>query len=114
MDSSVSFEVRGGAVCVKFRGRMGVDAANSMVGQLRQLGTSKDFVLDWKEAEHVDASALQVVLSLKKSLDVAGRTLSVEKDNPQVRDYLRISGLEPYFPLVPTPVVSGSQEIDHA
>lgn len=114
MDSSVSFEVRGGAICVKFRGRVGVDAANSMAGQLRELGTSKDFVLDWKEAEHVDASALQVVLSLKKSLEAAGQSLSVEKDNPQVREYLRISGLESYFLLPQTPAASGRQEIDHA
>jgi anti-anti-sigma regulatory factor len=41
-----------------------------------------------------------VLLALEASLKQRGLSLMVKNDNPQVREYLKLSGLSDYFPLV--------------
>jgi anti-anti-sigma regulatory factor len=42
---------------------------------------------------------LQVLLGLQKSLRAAGFSLWIERDNPHIREYLRLSGLSEHFPV---------------
>jgi anti-anti-sigma regulatory factor len=64
----------------------------------------KPILLDWAEANYVDASILQVLLSLRPSLAQQRPPVSVVKDNPSIREYLESSGLSSYFPtIVPVP-----------
>ena len=57
--------------------------------------------IEWDQAEHVDACVLQVLLAIRKLLKDRGLPLTVTKDNPKVREYLKWSGLSEYFPAQP-------------
>jgi anti-anti-sigma factor len=80
----------GGMVCLDAAATLRNEASRLLVGQ-------KDVAIDWSGAEHVDASALQVLLALERSLASSGRRLFVRADNATVRRYLELAGLGGYF-----------------
>jgi anti-anti-sigma factor len=112
MESSVSVDERESVVRVKLTGKVRVDAAALLKEKLAGVEKSKDVVLDWQEAEHVDASVLQVLLALKGLIEATGLSVMVERDNPHVREYLRLAGLAEHFQ--PLPIHSAEQETDRA
>ena len=95
----ISVKVRASDVLVKLRGNVRVDSASSLQQRLLETLGTKDLAVDWEQAEHVDASALQVLLACAKTLKQRTGALRVEKDNPHVRQYLELAGLSDYFPL---------------
>ena len=97
-ESSLSVLERGDAVYVKLSGNAQVDTATALKNELAGRKPVKDVAVDWESAEHVSASVLQVLFSCAKSLRQGGRRLWIEKDNPQVREYLRLAGLAGHFP----------------
>jgi anti-anti-sigma factor len=108
MDPVVSLRERNGTVLVKLRGDVRVEAAAQLLLEAAQADPQKDAVVDWEQAEHVDTCVFQVLLSFQQRLAESGRSLKVEKDNPHVREYLRLAGLSDLFPVRPaqSPVAS--------
>jgi len=92
-------EDRENGIEVRLTGSARVEAANRLRERFLQIGTLKNITLAWKDAEHVDASVLQVLLAVQKELSAGGRTLHVEEDNLTVRHYLQVSGLAGHFPV---------------
>lgn len=86
-------------IVVRLAGAARVEAAGRLRERFLQIGTPKNVALAWKDAEHVDASVLQVLLAVQKELSAGGRTLHVEEDNLTVRHYLQVSGLAGHFPV---------------
>jgi anti-anti-sigma regulatory factor len=84
---------------VKLEGSARVELAAALKEKLALAQLVHDVAIDWSEAEHVDASVLQVFLALRKFLGEHGLALLVDKDNVKVRSYLKLSGLSEYFPL---------------
>ncbi|TAM99543.1 MAG: anti-sigma factor antagonist [Rhizobiaceae bacterium] len=83
---------------IELAGMLGLEAAAPLRDEARCLVQSrKNVAIDWSAAEHVGASALQVLLALQKSLEADGRKLSVAADNASVRRYLELAGLSGYF-----------------
>jgi anti-anti-sigma factor len=88
-----------GRTILKIEGSARVETAVLLKQKLAEVEIDHDVTLDWAEAEHVDASVLQVLLALRKSLAEDGLELVVNNDNPRVRVYLKLSGLSEYFPV---------------
>lgn len=88
-----------GQMIVKIEGNARVETAALLKQSLAQTQTASGVAIDWSAAEHVDASVLQVLLALRNSLAEHGLPFVVDKDNLQVREFLRLSGLSEYFPV---------------
>jgi anti-anti-sigma regulatory factor len=82
-------------------GQIGPDAAGPLYRQAEQLATITGGVdLDWREAEAVSGSCLQVLLALGIALSERALTMRVSGDNPQIRQSLELAGLSSRFPCV--------------
>ena len=80
-------------------GQIGVDAAAQLLDEAELLAANAgDVGVDWREAETVTASSLQLLLALGVSLAERGQTLRVTGDNPNVRRLLELAGLSARFP----------------
>jgi anti-anti-sigma regulatory factor len=90
------------AIRLKICGDAGVENATELRQRLLATEISGDLVVDWEAAERVHTSVLQVLLSFSKTLK-PGCSVRVEKDNPQLREYLELSGLSDFFPLRQAP-----------
>jgi len=95
---TVAIDHREDAIVLRLSGPARVAAAEQLREKFLQIGTRKNLVLAWKNAEHVDASVLQVLLAIRSELAAGGLALRVEEDNAMVRHYLQVSGLAGYFP----------------
>ncbi len=99
---------------VKLEGSARVETAILLKQKLAQSQIAREVAIDWGEAEHVDASVLQVLLVLGKSLAERGSRIVVDQDNPRVREYLKLSGLSEYFPVREQPLPVPPAEAAHA
>jgi anti-anti-sigma factor len=88
-----------GRMIVKIEGSARVETAVLLKQELSQAQIPHEVAVDWGDAEHVDACVLQVLLALGKFLTERGSSLIVDRDNPKVRQYLKLSGLSEYFPV---------------
>jgi anti-anti-sigma regulatory factor len=61
-------------------------------------GSGKAVVLDWSEAEHLHAGALQVLFALHAQLAVQGRPLQFSDCSPALEDCIVAAGLVHAFP----------------
>jgi anti-anti-sigma factor len=97
-----------GRMIVRIEGNARVETAmllkQILEQSLEQTPAAPEVAIDWSEAEHVDASVLQVLLALRKSLDEHGTPFVVDKDNSKVREFLKLSGLAEYFPVRDQPL----------
>jgi anti-anti-sigma factor len=84
---------------VKIEGNARVETAVLLKQELSRMQIDHEVAIDWSDAEHVDACVLQVLLAFRKSLAKRGFSLMVDKDNPKVRNYLKLSGLAQFFPV---------------
>ncbi len=98
-DPAISLFDENGCTVVKVEGNARVEMAALLKDKLALAQLAHDVAIDWSEAEHVDASVLQVLLALRKLLAEHSLALMVDKDNAKVRSYLKLSGLSDYFPL---------------
>ncbi|MGA9528540.1 MAG: STAS domain-containing protein [Terriglobales bacterium] len=98
-EAGISLLDEEGRMVVKIEGKARVETAVLLRQKLAESLITQEVAIDWAEAEHVDASVLQVLLALRKLLGERGLPLVVDKDNTKVREYLRLSGLTEYFPL---------------
>ncbi len=105
MSSSVSISRTDGVIRVTLVGRAGVDLAGELRTKLSEIGPTESISIDWGKAEHVEASVLQVLLSLQRS---GGRSLCVRGDNEKVRQYLKLSGLSESFPVIGDAAIADS------
>lgn len=81
-------------------GPVGLEAARDLQAEGKRLAVEpKDVAIDWRQAEHVGASALQVLLALALALSGKGHKLYVADDNPAVRGFLELAGLSAHFPV---------------
>lgn len=111
MDLAVVVQERGRAVYIKFEGHAQVETAILLREKLAALPAIEDIIIDWKDAERVHASVLQVLLALKRSIEADGHVLRIEHDSSQVREYLELCGLSSSFPyIVPGSETSASPE----
>ena len=99
---------------VKIEGSARVEAAVLLKEKLAKTKFAHEVVIDWGEAEHVDASVLQVLLALRQTLAEQGLSFLVDIDNSKVRQYLNLSGLSEYFPLRSQPPNPPMPEGGHA
>ena len=99
MDEVYSLHEHDGTMIVRLAAQARVDAAIVLHQRLLQTEVNLNVAVDWSQAEHVDASVLQVFLGLQKSLAQRGLSLTVSTDNPRVREYLEYSGLSDRFPV---------------
>jgi anti-anti-sigma factor len=97
--SGLSLSDEDGRMIVKIEGNARVETAMLLKQSLAQTPAAHEVAIDWGEAEHVDASVLQVLLALRKSLVEQGLPFMVDSDNLKVREYLKLSGLSEYFPV---------------
>ena len=95
-------ELRPSASCdlLMLAGAISLDAARQLSdAALQALAGGREVAVDWSEARHVSAGALQVLLALRTALDARGLALPVAGDNPGVRRTLELAGLSPLFPV---------------
>ena len=104
--NQISVTARGKNVVVTLHGNVRVDAASLLQRSLLEAGGQKNLAINWEQAEHVDACALQVLLAYAKTLKHSECSLHVEKDNPHVRQYLELAGLTDHFPLRQLPTTT--------
>ncbi len=98
-DYEIRTEERGLRNLLVLTGQVGPDAANRLRAEAERLAAGAGAVdLDWREAEMLSASSLQVLVALKISLSKRGRTLQVSGDNPNLRRLLDLAGLSSMFP----------------
>jgi anti-anti-sigma factor len=55
-------------------------------------------ILDWAGCRHLDASALQMLLALKRRLETGGGSLRVGRDASAVRAWLAMAGASALLP----------------
>lgn len=80
-------------------GQVGLDATAKLLDEAEDLaGEARDVDLDWREADVVSASSLQVLLALGVSLSERGRAMRITADNPDIRRLLELAGLSTRFP----------------
>jgi anti-anti-sigma factor len=80
-------------------GQIGSEAAGELREQAEVLAAgSGDVTLDWREAETLTASGLQLLLALALALSERGRSLRVAGDNAHIRHSLELAGLSKLFP----------------
>ncbi len=65
---------------------------------LRLAEAGRDVAIDWSQAEHISAGALQVLLALGAAMAGKGKAVRVAADNPDVRGFLELAGLSARFP----------------
>ena len=111
-NETYSLNERQGTMIVKLAAKARVDAAIMLHHQLLQGNLQQHVAVDWSEADHVDASVLQVLLGLQRSLSERGFSLTVALDNERVREYLQYSGLSECFPVKPLPA-AGAEMPSH-
>ena len=99
-----------GRMIVKIEGNARVETAMLLKQSLAQTPAAREVAIDWSAAEHVDASVLQILLALRKSLAERGLPFMVDKDNLKVRGYLKLSGLSEYFPVRDRPAQAAPAE----
>ncbi len=92
-DLPISIVERDDLCCLCFTGSARVEVATRLQGKLQMAPADENLFIDWVNAEHVDASVMQVLLAYRISLKEHGASLFAEKDNPRVREYLMLSGL---------------------
>lgn len=73
-----------------------VEALHTLL--LALAGAGKDIAIDCKSAEHVPASALQILLAAQEALASRQHRLRIESESAAVRDYLKLAGLDERFP----------------
>jgi anti-anti-sigma regulatory factor len=89
------------------------EAAVELQQRLISATVHTDVAIDWEQTEHVDASVLQVLLALRQRLSGQGHSLTIARDNLQLREYLLVSGLSECFPLHDSsPADAGAQFSD--
>lgn len=81
-------------------GGVSLDAVHQLSDvALQTVARGKEVAIDWSEARHICAGALQVLLALGAALGARGRVLSVAGDSPGVRHTLELAGLSRLFPV---------------
>jgi anti-anti-sigma regulatory factor len=81
-------------------GAISLDAVPQLTdAALQTVAGGKQVAVDWSEATHICAGALQVLLALGTALGARGQVLSVAGDNPGVRHTLELAGLSQLFPV---------------
>ncbi len=81
-------------------GQINLDAAARLRDEaLRVVASARAVGVDWRQAEYVSASAVQVLLALGAALAARGLPLEVAGDNPGVRRSLELAGLSGRFPV---------------
>jgi anti-anti-sigma regulatory factor len=85
-------------------GTINLDAARQLYdAALQALAGGRDVAVDWSQAVHVSAGALQVLLTLGAALHARGSVFSVMGDNAGVRRTLELGGLSGLFQPTGTP-----------
>ena len=85
-------------------GAINLDAATRLrEAALTATTAARDVAIDWSEAGHVGAGALQLLLALRAALAGGGHLLDVARDNPGVRHTLELAGLSGLFPVREAP-----------
>ena len=95
-------ELRPSASCdlLVLAGEISLDAAHQLSDvALQAVSGGKDVAIDWSEAGHICAGALQVLLALGTALGARGQVLSVAGDNSGARHTLELAGLSRLFPV---------------
>jgi len=92
-----------GRLIVKIEGSARVETAVLLKQNLAPAQITHGIAIDWDAAEHVDACVLQVLLALRQLLAERGLSFIVNKDNPKVRGFLKLSGMSEYFPVRDAP-----------
>jgi anti-anti-sigma factor len=85
-------------------GEITLDAAGHLrEAALAAAAGAREVAVDWRDARHVSAGALQLMLALRAALETSGRALSVAADNPAMRRTLEVTGLSQLFPIREVP-----------
>ena len=80
-------------------GAIDLDAARRLYDvTLQALAGGREVALDWSQATHVGAGALQILVALGTALRARGQALSIAGDNPGVRRMLELTGLSRHLP----------------
>jgi anti-anti-sigma factor len=111
---AVDISNRDNAVLVRLTGTASIAAAALLREKFLHTKIDKDLMVDWKEAEYVDTSVLQVLLAVSKVLPGRGFSLGVVNDSATVRHYLEIAGLSDEFPLQDSESISSPDSAPHA
>lgn len=99
-------EVRPSETCdlLVLAGEINLDAVSPLrAAALEAAAGGRDIGVDWRDAGHVSAGALQVLLALRAALDARGQVLQIAGDNPGVRRTLELAGLSRLFPIREAP-----------
>ena len=100
------------ATVLMLRGSARADAAGLLLEQFLESATDKNVLVDWERAERVDPCVFQVLRAFQRLLGQRGFSLTVTKDNPAIREYLRLSGFSDDFPLDPAQSATSQEVID--
>ena len=76
-------------------GTVNIMLAEELLGAARRIAPGGAVEVDLAEVEHLDTSALQVLLALREVVRGVGGTWAVVQVPEGVRRYLRLAGLEP-------------------
>lgn len=61
------------------------------------LERGEDLCLEWEKVEHLDTSALQILLTLRRGLNEKGKRMQLSALSPQLEKYLASAGFAGAF-----------------
>ena len=91
----VSLQVTAEESRLALAGTVNIMLAEELLGAARRIAPAGRVEVDLAEAEHLDTSALQVLLVLREAVRASGGTWAMGPVPDRVRHYLRLAGLEP-------------------
>ncbi|HUI55407.1 MAG TPA: STAS domain-containing protein [Bryobacteraceae bacterium] len=93
-EAAISFLTGTDECELRLSGPLGVANAEELRQTAIELcGYRKNVRVDWSGASQIDASIVQVLLSLHAGLGIMGRSLSLPHAPPAIRNWLLIAGL---------------------
>lgn len=90
----IRLQVLPGGTRLSLGGTVNIMLAEELLGAARRIAPGGAVEVDLAEAEHLDTSALQVLLALREAVRAAGGAWAVRQVPEGVRRYLRLAGLE--------------------
>ncbi|HYD51782.1 MAG TPA: STAS domain-containing protein [Gemmatimonadaceae bacterium] len=99
MSEQIRIVAVGDARHLHLHGTVGVFLADELLAAARTLGAeARDVVVRCERLEHLDASAAQTLLALRKRLVSLGRVLLLADVPAAVARYLRLGALDAHLP----------------
>lgn len=98
MSSETAFRIDrtlDGRVALTLLGSVGAEASESLYRAALELVGPQDISVDFREANTIDVSVVQILLALQAAIQPHGATLRVEGASAELGNLLKLAGCDP-------------------